>query len=313
MTEEEVNNLEKEIPSVLSTQEETELSDLSLDFTTSSAISRVNIKFLAVYIPILWFSGLLVSIYVYEYFKNLPPFQENWIQWIPTLLFLPIAVFSMYFIFIGGCIFFSKLFLILINLIHKPKEGIFKAELGDADFEFWCLRTELKKLVIWLMRNCPLPWIDSLGFRWFGVKMDFSSHLLDSWCDIEFIKFGRKVMVGQGAVVMSSMVVGKYLIIKRVICGDYTVIGGMACISPGTITGTDSLLGAISATVPYQILESEWIYFGIPAIKLKPNKLARVGTILKRSVDDSEAIDADHEIISDRDLKGRIKKLLKRN
>jgi hypothetical protein len=313
---EEVNNInsvkEEFIPTTTPQENDEVNSDLALDFTTSSAISRVNIKFLIVYIPIFWFSGLLVSIYTYEYFKNLPSFRENWIQWLPTLLFLPVAIFSLYFIFIFGCIFFSKLFLILINLIHKPKEGVFKAELGDADFEFWCLRTELKKLVLWLMRNCPLPWIDSLAFRWFGIKMDFSSHLQDSWCDMEFIKFGRDVMVGQGSVVMSSMVVGKYLIIKKVILNDSSVIGGMACISPGTITGTDSLLGAISATVLNQVLESEWIYFGIPAIKLKPNKLARVGSITKTSVDDEEKIDVDHEIISDRDLKEKLKKLLRR-
>jgi len=43
-------------------------------------------------------------------------------------------------------------------------------------------------------------------------------------------------MIGQGAVVMSSMVVGKYLIIKKVILDDYTVVGGMACVSPGIFT-----------------------------------------------------------------------------
>ena len=41
--------------------------DLALDVTTSSAISRVNIKFLAVYIPIFWLAGLIVSIFWYWY------------------------------------------------------------------------------------------------------------------------------------------------------------------------------------------------------------------------------------------------------
>ena len=105
---------------------------------------------------------------------------------------------------------------------------------------------------------------------------------------MEFVNFGRNVLVGQGAVVMSSMVVGKYLIIKKVILNDFTVIGGLAIVSPGTITGTDSLLGAISSTMLNQTLESGWIYFGIPAIKLKQNKLTFITEMTKRSVDDEE-------------------------
>lgn len=290
-----------------SEKENIDNKEYALDFTTSSAISRVSIKFLIIYIPIFWFSGLLVGIYLYEYFKHLPPITEDWRMYLFPILILPFAIFSMLFIFILGCIFFSKLFLILINLIHKPKEGVFLAQKGDHDFEFWCLRTELKKLVMWLMRNCPLPWMDTLAFRWFGVKIDFSSHLQDSWCDIEFIKFGRKVMVGQGAVVMSSMVVGKYLIIKKVIFSDYTVIGGMACVSPGTITGKDSLLGAISLTVLDQFLEPRWIYFGIPCIKLKPNKLGGEKLMTRRIVDDEQAITVEHEINIEEDKKDKIK------
>ena len=289
-----------------SDKENMDKKDYALDFQTSSAISRVSIKILIIYIPIFWFSGLLVGIYLYECFKYLPPITEDWSRYLFPILFLPIAIFSMLFIFILGCIFFSKLFLTLINLIHKPKEGIFLAQKGDRDFEFWCMRTELKKLVMWLVRNCPLPWIDTLAFRWFGVKMDFSSHLQDSWCDMEFIKFGRKVLVGQGAVVMSSMVVGKYLIIKEIIFSDYSLIGGMSCVSPGTITGKDSFLGGVSATVFGQFLEPEWIYFGIPCIKLKPNKLAGSRFLTKSIVDDEQAISIEHEINIEEDKKDKI-------
>ena len=281
--------------------------DFALDFTTSSAISRVNIKFLLTYFPIFWFSGILVAIYSYEYFRRLPPIEENWYPYIFTFCYLPIAIFSMMFIFILGCMFFSKLFLILINLIHKPKEGVFLAQIGDKDFEFWCLRTELKKLVMWLVRNFPLPWMDVLAFRWFSVKIDFSSHLQDSWCDMEFIKFGRKVMIGQGAVVMSSMVVGKYLIIKKVFFNDYTVIGGMACVSPGTITGKDVLLGAISLSVLNQFLESEWIYFGIPCIKLKPQRFTGETRMTKKSADDEKAISVEHIVSIEKDKREKYK------
>ena len=281
-----INNLTKE--------------DLAVDFTTSSAISRINIKFLAVYVPILWLSGLMVAIFWYEYTKFFS---------ISTILFLPLALFLMIYIFILGVLFFSKMILILVNLLHQPREGIFLAEIGDKDYEFWMLRTALKKIALWFLRYSPLPWIDVLAFRLYGVRMDFSSHLNDTWCDAEFIDFGRNILIGQGATVMSSMVVGKYLIIKRVIFEDYVVVGGMATVAPGTIIRHDSLLGALSTTTYNQVLDPSWIYFGIPGIKLKKNKYAQVrrDIITQRNVDDETKIETITEVIIDDDKKKLIK------
>ena len=273
-------------------------TDFLIDFTTSSAISRVSIKILIIYLPIFWLSGLFLGMCWYGY-----AFHIN--NWIIVMLMLPIMIFFSYFIFIFTSVILSKLFLILINLIHKPEEGVFLAEKGNKDFEFWCLRTELKKLNAWLMNNCPLPWIDTLAFRWFGTKIDFTSHLYDAWVDFDFVKFGRKVTVGQGAVVMSSMVVGKYLIIKKVFFDDYSVIGGVSSISPGTIIGKDTIIGALSSTNLNQILEPGWIYFGMPGIKLKKNKYAdlRRGVIFKRDVDHKKKFEAKTEVIIDEDKK----------
>ena len=274
--------------------------DLAVDFTTSSAISRINIKFLAVYIPIFWLSGLMVAIFWYEYSRYFG---------LSTILFLPIALFFMIYIFILGVLFFSKLLLILVNLLHKPREGIFLAEIGDKDYEFWMMRIALKKIALWFLRNSPLPWIDVIAFRIFGIRMDFSSHLNDAWCDAEFVDFGRNILVGQGATVMSSMVVGKYLIIKRVIFEDYVLVGGQTTIAPGTIIRHDTMIGALSTTTYNQVLDPNWIYFGIPGIKLKKNKYAllRRDIITKRSVDDETKIETTHEVNIDDDKKELIK------
>jgi acetyltransferase-like isoleucine patch superfamily enzyme len=272
--------------------------DLALDFTTSSAISRVNIKFLAVYIPIFWLSGMLDTIIFYTFVSLV---GNRFL----IVFFLPTMIFIMWFIFIVGCFFFSKLFLILINLIHKPKEGVFSAEIGDTDFEFWSLRTEIKKIVLWLLRNWPLPWADILAFKFFGVKMTLSCSLYDSWCDSEFITFGRRVLVGQGATISSSMVFGKYLIIKNVICSDYSLIGAHSTIAPGTIIGQDTFVSALSTTVYSQILEPGWIYIGIPCIKLKPNKYAESQReiLMKRDVDEEKKFEIEHEVNIDEDKK----------
>jgi len=274
--------------------------DLAVDFTTSSAISRVNMKFLAVYIPIFWLSGLIVTMFWFEYTRYFN---------LSTILFLPLILFCLIYMFIFGVLFFSKLMLILINLMHKPREGVFLAELGDKDYEFWMMRIELKKIALFFLRNSPLPWSDAIAFRWFGIRMDFSSHLHDSWCDAEFVDFGRNILVGQGATVMSSMVVGKYLIIKRIIFEDYVLVGGLSVIAPGTIIKHDTMIGALSTTTYDQVLEPNWIYFGIPAIKLKENKYAAIrrDIITKRNVDDAKQFKETTVVNIDEDKKKLVK------
>jgi len=279
--------------------------DLAIDFTTSSAISRVNVKFLIVYLPIFWLSGLIVTIIWYWYSRAQVSSNFQW----SFFFFFPFVLFGLLYIFIAGCLLFSKLFLILINLIHKPKEGVFKAEIGDTNYEFWMMRTELKKIALWLFRNSPFPWTDALAFKQLGINMDFSSHLADTWCDSEFIKFGRKVLVGQGATIMSSMVIGKYLLIKKVFFDDYVMVGGHTTIAPGTIIEKESVIGAISSTTFDQVLKPGWIYFGIPARELKENKYAeeRRDVIIKRQVAEDKKFEMTYEVNIDEDKKKLLK------
>ncbi|MFX0025000.1 MAG: hypothetical protein ACFE8M_01190 [Candidatus Hermodarchaeota archaeon] len=285
-----------------STEKEKEIhadkTDYTIDFVTSSAISRISIKFLAIYIPILWVSGYMAV----AVFFDVATLIDNWIL---TMFLLPFWLFILYFIFIFGIAIFSKAFLLIVNMVHKPREGVFRAEKGDQDFEFWRLRIELKKLALWLMNNSPLPWIVMWGFRWFGVRIDFSSHLQDAWVDTDFIEFGRNVTIGQGTVVMSSMVVGKYLIIKKVIFGDYTVAGGVSNIAPGTFLGDDSVTGAFTNTNFNQFIEPGWIYVGLPAMKYKPNKFAeqRRDRYFKKDVEEEITYEVQHDVNIDEDKK----------
>ena len=291
-----------------SLEKEEELSskiDYTLDFVTTSAVSRIGLKFLFFYIPIIWASGFTTTIV----FFDISMVINNWII---TMFLLPVWMIILYFVFVFGIAIFTKGFLLMINMIHKPKEGVFRAEEGDNDYEFWRLRVELKKLVFWFMNNGPLPWIVMWGFRWVGIRVDFSSHMHDAWADGGFIEFGRNVTVGQGCVVMSSMVVGKYLIIKKVVLEDYTVVGGVSNISPGTIMDKESITGAFTATIPNQHLDPGWIYLGPHyARKFKPNKYAeqRRDIIYKKNVDEETKYRVIQEVNIDEDKK----KLLNNN
>jgi carbonic anhydrase/acetyltransferase-like protein (isoleucine patch superfamily) len=104
---------------------------------------------------------------------------------------------------------------------------------------------------------------------------------------------------------MSSMVVGKYLIIKKVIFGDYVLIGGQTTIAPGTIVGKESFVGAFSFTLYDQILDPGWVYFGMPVRKLKPNKYAesRRDLIVKKDVDEEKKFEIVHDVNIEEDKK----------
>ncbi|MFX0000661.1 MAG: hypothetical protein ACFE9Q_09820 [Candidatus Hodarchaeota archaeon] len=272
--------------------------DYTIDFVTTSAISKIGYKFLALYIPILWASGYMTVAVFFD--------VSLYIQWYINIFLIPVWLFVLYFIFVFGIAIFTKAFILIINMVHKPREGVFRAEKGDRDYEFWRLRVELKKLVFWFMNNGPITWIVMWGFRWMNIKVDFSSHMQDAWADGGFIEFGRNVTVGQGAVVMSSMVVGKYLIIKKIILEDYSVVGGLSLISPGTNIGKESVIGTFSATIPNQNIEPGWIYLGPHyARKLKPNKYAeqRRDIIYEKHVDDEIKYEVKQEVNIDEDKK----------
>ncbi len=272
--------------------------DYTIDFVTSSVVNKISIKFIFLYIPILWVAGYMAVALFFDVSRYIP--------WHINMLFFPIWLFILYFIFIFGIAIISKAFLLMINMIHKPKEGVFKAIKGDQDFEFWRLRVELKKLVFWVMNNGPLPWVVMWGFRWMGIQVDFSSHMQDAWSDEGFIVFGRNITIGQGAVIMSSMVIGQYLIIKKVILGDHSLVGGVAKIAPGTVIGREAVVGAFTTTIPNQEIEPAWIYFGPQfARKLKPNKYAeqRRDVIIRKDVDEELKYEVRQEVNIDEDKK----------
>ncbi len=108
---------------------------------------------------------------------------------------------------------------------------------------------------------------------------------------------------------MSSMVVGKYLLIKGVFFDDYVMVGGQTSIAPGTIIKKESVIGAISSTTYDQVLNPGWIYFGIPARELKENKYAeeRRDILMKREVDEAKKFEFSHEVNIDEDKKDLIK------
>jgi len=211
---------------------------------------------------------------------------EFWFYWqwlwdpirpIHFYIFLPLLCFLMYITAVFTSIIFAKILLVIVNAIHKPKEGVFLRDPSDKDYRYWSLRNTIKRWPVWLAHKFPFPFLDNICFKMFGVKTKFSNSLFEGWVDCEFIEFGKNVVVGQGSIVQSAVIVGNLLIIRKTIIDDNVRIGAHAIVMPGTHIGKNSVLAANSVTIVGQELKEGWIYVGVPCKEFKKNRFFEDG------------------------------------
>ena len=203
----------------------------------------------------------------------------------------------MYITIVFSAIIFAKILLIIANVFHKPREGVFLRSPPDKDYRYWSIRNTIKKWPIWLAHRFPFPgFLDNVCFKAFGVKTKISNSLFEGWVDTEFIEFGKDVVVGQGAIVQSAVIVGNLLIIRKTVIEDDVRIGSHSIVMPGAHIGHNCILAANSVTTVGQVLESGWIYLGLPATKFKKNYFFEDGLEDKiGQVEDVEALREKYE------------------
>ncbi|MBD3350761.1 MAG: hypothetical protein GF364_04660, partial [Candidatus Lokiarchaeota archaeon] len=231
--------------------------------TTNALIKNryIIFHFIMIWITALWPLWSIIT--------HIPAYYRNAVKFV---LMLPLHALAWYFEWLLVAIFVTKAFLIVVNIIHKPKEGYFPRDPKNKDYQFWCIRSVIKKFALYICHHFPLPWIDILAFKLFGVKAPWQTGLFDAWVDTEFIEIGENTIIGQGSLTMSSMITRDYLIIQKITIGDNCVIGGYSVLSPGSKVGNNVVLGTHSATSVGQELESNWVYLGVPARKYKKNE-----------------------------------------
>ena len=250
----------------------------SLNVGPNTTLTLVKKRYLIFYIFLIW-----TSIYSVQF--------ELWLLWrlyepkfIHFLFFLPLLTFIMYLTSVFVSLFFAKLLLVIVNLIHKPREGVFLRHHSDKDFRYWSLRSTIKKWPLWLSHKFPFPFLDNICLKVFGVKTKYSNSLFEGFIDTEFIDFGRHVVVGQSAIIQSVVIVGNLFIMRKTVIEDNAVIGAHSVVMPGTHMKKNSILAGSSMTTVGQELEENWIYLGAPAKKFKENVFFEDGLeeIIKR-------------------------------
>jgi len=169
----------------------------------------------------------------------------------------------------------ARIFLLFINLFHKPREGVFDRSTFDKDYCYWSLRSVVKKWPIWIGRQLSVPILEKFILRILGCQISFSIAFHDSWIDTEFVEIGKNVKIGQGGIISSFLLVKSKLIIKKVKVEEDAIIGAHSILFPGTYMKKNSEISVNSATNVNQILEENSIYSGSPANKVleKPEKL----------------------------------------
>jgi len=248
----------------------------------------VKKKYLILYIFLIWLTLLPEILEMWWYWQML--WHE--IRPIHFYIFLPLFLFVIYVSTVITAIFFTKILLLIINVFHKPREGTFLRDPSDKDYRYWSLRNTIKKWPTWLAHKFPFPFLDNICFRILGVKTRFSNSLFEGWVDTEFMEFGKNVVIGQGAIVQSSVIVGNLLIIRKTVIEENVRVGTHVIVMPGTHIGKNCILNTWSSTKVGQELEEGWIYNGSPAKKFKKNRFFEDVPIekLSKSIGDMDSL-----------------------
>lgn len=232
-------------------------------FTTITLIKK---RYLIFYIFLIWISFFTIQLEFWWYWN----FLYDW-KYIHFLVFFPLLIILMYITSVLVSLIFAKILLVFVNFMHKPKEGVFLRHPSDKDYRYWSIRSVIKKWPIWLAHKFPFPFLDNICFKMFGVKTKFSNSLFEGWVDTEFIEFGKNIVVGQGSIIQSAVIVGNLFILRKTIIEDNVRIGAHSVVMPGAHIGKNCILAGASAAMVGQKLEEGWIYIGAPAKKYKKN------------------------------------------
>jgi hypothetical protein len=184
----------------------------------------------------------------------------------------------------------------LINLICKPREGVFLRNKKDRHYCYWSIRALVRKWPTWLARQLSIPLLEILVLKILGMKTSFSNSLYEGWVDCEFVEFGKNVKIGQGSFVISNLIIKDKLIIKNVSIQDNVIIGAHSIVLPGTIIEKSTILDTISMTKVNQILESNLIYRGIPAKKIDKDILIKTDNQLRELIWDKKVLEDSDEV-----------------
>lgn len=232
---------------------------------------EIRRKHILGYIIHIWFSlvpVIFLEVGYYNFWNWFTQTIPTFGIWIPVLLF-PLNLLIAYYLLIFTSILIMKIWLFLLIIRHKPREGIFPKDINNKDFKFLSLRNLARLFPSYLIASTPFPFFRKfLFFSTFNIQIGKKGINRDIWVTPEFIEIGENVIIGHAASLLSNIIEQDNLIIKKIIIGDNSIIGTKSTILPGGTLKKNSILSAGSYMLPFQTTEEGFIYYGNPAEKV---------------------------------------------
>jgi len=223
---------------------------------------RMRNKSMVFYYLIIILSFIPCSLFEYGYIILFWTESSYWLFFV----LLPFNLFLLIYILQLSALIFSLFFLTVVNLIHKPKEGVFRREISDKEYKYWNIRNAIKKWPLYITASNPFPWLKNrFMLRFFGVKIGSNTICDNSWISSEFVSIGKNVIIGMSSSTISFGIEQDKFILRRIIIEDDVAIGAKCVLMPGTVMKRGSKLSAHSYTSYDSILEENSIYRGHPA------------------------------------------------
>ncbi|MFX1235851.1 MAG: hypothetical protein ACFFBY_15085 [Promethearchaeota archaeon] len=206
----------------------------------------------------LWFINSLYFLLTGDQFYQVAV-RPEWYYW----LLLPLNIYGNIYLFTFTIISFSAVIFRIINKLSPPQEGIF--ERGSKDWKYMHRRFWTAYFPVWLARALPLPWLDIICYRFFGIKVGKNVVLYEGYIDPIFVEIGDFTMTSLNICIFSHLIYQDKVIIKKVKIGKACIVGPHTIVAPGTVMHEGAVLGVNSYTQIGQELEGDIIHVGTPA------------------------------------------------
>ena len=276
---------------------------INLEFISTSGVYKTPFSLiiivqlfiggLVLFVVNLWFINSLYYLLTGTEFYSFG-LKIEWYYW----LLLPLNIYGNIFLFVFTVILFSASIFKLLNLISKPKEGVF--ERGSRGWKYMHRRFWTVYFPIWLARALPLPWLDIIAYRFFGTRVGRSVVLYEGYIDPEFVEIGDFTMTSLNICIFSHLIYHDKVIIKKVKIGKACVVGPHTIVSPGTVMEDFAVLGVNSYTKINQNLKGNLIHVGTPVSITLPiqsvEESQQKAVKVKEEITDSEGAPLDSNL-----------------
>jgi len=256
---------------------------------------RIRRKYIIPYIIQIWLSCLPAAFLLYWFYyaeleEFIPfssqatlgasfSFREMLLSWgwdMSGLFFsilIPFVLIAIYIITVIWTAIITKIYIGLLNLRHKPIEGVFYRSAKDKDYVYWNRRNLSRIFLNWLLFSIPFTFLKkTFAYRFFGVPIGKDTDMNHCWVSPEFMEIGENVKIGQAAGVYSFQFEGDKLLVAKVIVKNDVLIGPQAVVYPGTIINEGVTLDGGCFSDPFTEYEAYGVYHGTPAKLISSKK-----------------------------------------